>query len=90
MSFPLSCRDVTGQAGFAGMDDHTQQKPSKTTYSDGVLNARRGYALRGAAASVQAPLPRYRRVVGDGIRPASARIGTDVRVMCTGEGDQNT
>ena len=81
----VPCRDVTGQHGHAGMEDETHRRPSKRTVLG--VDARKGYALRGAAAAVDAPGEARRRLQGEGTPPASARIATHLRVMCVGSGD---
>ncbi|BDA41296.1 hypothetical protein COCOBI_02-0760 [Coccomyxa sp. Obi] len=80
----LHPRDVMGQHGHAGMEDETHRKPSKRTLPG--VDARKGYALRGAGAAVEAPDVERRRLQGEGTPPASARVATHLRVMCLGSG----
>ncbi len=81
----MLCRDVTGQHGHAGMEDETHRKPSKRTLFG--ADAHKGYALRGAAAAVDAPVMARRRLQGEGTPLASVRIATHLRIMCAGSGD---
>lgn len=71
------------------MEDDAACKPSRRSCAAAAASsAGRCYALQGAAVNVWTPdaaRPR-RRELGEGTPPASAHVGTHLRVMCAGTG----
>lgn len=79
----ICCRDILGQAGFAGIPA-AEGKPTKRTYNEPIFKS---YHLHGAGVNLDAQMPAWRKSRGWGERPRYAMVNTAARTIGTGTGD---